>query len=307
LAKREYGKEESYMAIKESRGERTFHVINIILMVSLMIFMIYPFWYVIMYSLSSPNLAMSGGAFLKPKGFTVDAYKMVMRNKSILSGLKTSFIVTAGGAGLGTLIAAMTAYPLSKKEMPGRKLFTYLFLFTMFFGGGLVPEYILLKRLHMLDTYWALFLPGCVSVWNILVIKNFYKGIPDSLEESARIDGASDLVVFFRIILPLSKPILATISLFLAVGFWNDFFASIMFIFDKDKWSLQAVLREIITNTQEAMTRQGITVRNENAADVSQKTLTMATIMVSTVPILVIYPFVQKYFVKGTMVGSVKG
>lgn len=295
------------MAIKESRGERTFHVVNIIIMVTLIIFMIYPFWYVVMYSLSTPHLAVSGGAFIKPKGFTIDAYKMVMRNRSILSGLKTSFIVTAGGAGIGTLIAAMTAYPLSKKDMPGRKIFTYMFLVTMFFGGGLVPEYILLKKLHMLDTYWSLFLPGCVSVWNILVIKNFYKGIPDSLEESAKIDGASDLVVFFRIIMPLSKPILATISLFLAVGFWNDFFASIMYIFDKDKWSLQAVLREIITNTQEAMTRQGITVRNENAADVSQKTLTMATIMVSTIPILIVYPFVQKYFVKGTMVGSVKG
>ena len=295
------------MAIKESRSERTFRTVNVILMIFLMILMIYPFWYVVMYSLSKPDLAMSGGAFLKPKGFTIDAYKMVLRNKSILSGLKTSTIVTVGGAAIGTLIAAMTAYPLSKKDMVGRKAFTYLFLFTMFFGGGLVPEYLLLKKLHMLDTYWALFLPGCVSVWNILVMKNFYRGIPDSLEESAKIDGASDLTVFFKIILPLSKPILATIALFLAVGFWNDFFASVMYIFNKDKWSLQAVLREIITNTQEAMTRQGITVRNENAANVSQKTLTMATIMVSTVPILIVYPFVQKYFVTGTMVGSVKG
>ncbi|SKA76120.1 carbohydrate ABC transporter membrane protein 2, CUT1 family [Caloramator quimbayensis] len=295
------------MAIKESKGERIFHVINVILMVILMILMIYPFWYVIMYSFSKPELAMSGGAFLKPKGFTLDAYKMVFRNRSILYGLKTSLIVTIGGAGIGTLVSAMTAYPLSKKDMPGRKIFTYLFLFTMFFGGGLVPEYLLLKKLHMLDTYWALFLPGCISVWNILVIKNFYKGIPDSLEESAKIDGASDLTVFFKIILPLSKPILATIALFLAVGFWNDFFGSIVYIFDKDKWSLQAVLREIITNTQEAMTRQGITIRNENSSNVSQKTLTMATIMVTTVPILIVYPFVQKYFVKGTMIGSVKG
>ncbi|MCX7884498.1 MAG: carbohydrate ABC transporter permease [Caloramator sp.] len=295
------------MAIKESKGERIFHVVNVILMIILMILMIYPFWYVIMYSLSKPELAMSGGAFLKPKGFTLDAYKMVFRNRSILYGLKTSLIVTIGGAGIGTLVSAMTAYPLSKKDMPGKKIFTYLFLFTMFFGGGLVPEYLLLKKLHMLDTYWALFLPGCISVWNILVIKNFYKGIPDSLEESAKIDGASDLTVFFKIILPLSKPILATIALFLAVGFWNDFFGSIVYIFDKDKWSLQAVLREIITNTQEAMTRQGITIRNENSSNVSQKTLTMATIMVTTIPILVVYPFVQKYFVKGTMIGSVKG
>jgi len=295
------------MVIKESRGERTFRIVNAILMVLLIVFMIYPFWYVVMYSLSNPDLAASGGSFLKPKGFTIDAYKMVLRNKSILTGLRTSIIVTTGGAAIGTMIAAMTAYPLSKKRLPGRKGITYLFLFTMFFGGGLVPEYLLLKKLHMIDTYWALFLPSCVSVWNILVIKNFYKGIPESLEESARIDGASDLTIFFKIILPLSKPILATISLFLAVGFWNDFFSSVMFIFDKDKWSLQAVLREIITNTQEAMSRQGITVRNENAANVSQKTLTMATIMVSTIPILIVYPFVQKYFVQGTMVGSVKG
>lgn len=295
------------MAIKESKGERVFHGINTIFMLLLIILMIYPFWYVMMCSLSSPNFATSGGAFLTPKGFTMDAYKTVLKNKSIISGFKTSFITTVGGAFIGTVLAAMAAYPLSKKNMPGRKMLTYLFFFTMFFGGGLVPDYLLLKKLHLLDTYWALFLPGCLSVWNILVIKNFYKSIPESLEESAKIDGASDITVFFKIIVPLSKPILATIALFLSVGFWNDFFASVLFIFDKEKWSLQAVLREIITNTQEAMTRQGITVRNENAASVSQKTITMATIMVSTIPILVVYPFVQKYFVKGTMVGSVKG
>ncbi|HBK68324.1 MAG TPA: carbohydrate ABC transporter permease [Firmicutes bacterium] len=293
--------------MRESRKEKIFHWINAMAMVLLIIVMVYPFWYVIMYSLSKPYLAINGGFFLLPKGFTLEAYKTVLRNRSIITGFITSAVATVGGASLGTILAAMTAYSLSKKNMPGRKLLTYVFFFTMFFGGGLVPEYLLYKQFRLLDTYWVLFLPGCLSVWNILVIKNFYKSIPDSLEESAKIDGASEISVFFRIIIPLSKPVMATIALFLAVHYWNDFLTSVLFIFDKDKWSLQAVLREIITNTQEAMTRQGITIRNEYASNVSQKTITMATIMVSTIPILVVYPFVQKYFVKGTMIGSVKG
>ncbi len=295
------------MAMRESRKEKIFHWINAMAMVLLIIVMVYPFWYVIMYSLSKPYLAINGGFFLLPKGFTLEAYKTVLRNRSIITGFITSAVATVGGASLGTILAAMTAYSLSKKNMPGRKLLTYVFFFTMFFGGGLVPEYLLYKQFRLLDTYWVLFLPGCLSVWNILVIKNFYRSIPDSLEESAKIDGASEISVFFRIIIPLSKPVMATIALFLAVHYWNDFLTSVLFIFDKDKWSLQAVLREIITNTQEAMTRQGITIRNEYASNVSQKTITMATIMVSTIPILVVYPFVQKYFVKGTMIGSVKG
>ena len=295
------------MAMRESRKEKIFHWINAMAMVLLIIVMVYPFWYVIMYSLSKPYLAINGGFFLLPKGFTLEAYKTVLRNRSIITGFITSAVATVGGASLGTILAAMTAYSLSKKNMPGRKLLTYVFFFTMFFGGGLVPEYLLYKQFRLLDTYWVLFLPGCLSVWNILVIKNFYRSIPDSLEESAKIDGASEISVFFRIIIPLSKPVMGTIALFLAVHYWNDFLTSVLFIFDKDKWSLQAVLREIITNTQEAMTRQGITIRNEYASNVSQKTITMATIMVSTIPILVVYPFVQKYFVKGTMIGSVKG
>ena len=206
------------MAMRESRKEKIFHWINAMAMVLLIIVMVYPFWYVIMYSLSKPYLAINGGFFLLPKGFTLEAYKTVLRNRSIITGFITSAVATVGGASLGTILAAMTAYSLSKKNMPGRKLLTYVFFFTMFFGGGLVPEYLLYKQFRLLDTYWVLFLPGCLSVWNILVIKNFYKSIPDSLEESAKIDGASEISVFFRIIIPLSKPVMATYNSFISGG-----------------------------------------------------------------------------------------
>jgi len=163
----------------------------------------------------------------------------------------------------------------------------------------------LIKQLKLIDSYWALIMPGVIHAWNLFVMRNFFQGIPISLEESAKIDGASDIRIFFSIILPMSKPVLATIALFLAVGYWNDFFSTIVYINSKDKWALQAVLREVITSTSEFMKSQGVTV--ETAGNVTSTTIRMATIIVNTVPILMVYPFVQKHFVKGANVGSVKG
>ncbi|MCM1026041.1 MAG: carbohydrate ABC transporter permease [bacterium] len=282
-----------------------FDYIILLVLLLLSLIMLYPFWHELMYSFSDPVEAATGGMFLWPRGFNLKSYWSVLRNKSVWTGFKVSIIVTLTGTAAGLFLSAMLAYALSKKQMPGRNIMISMIFFTMLFGGGMIPNYLLIKELRLIDSYGALILPGLLSAWNIFILKNSFSGIPASLEESARIDGANDLTVFFRIVLPLSKAVLATIALFSAVGYWNDYFSTILYIVSKDHWSLQAVLREILSNAQSAMSSSGISVRAEEA--ISSETVKAATVMVATVPILMVYPFVQKYFIKGVMIGSVKG
>ena len=282
-----------------------FDYIIIFVLVLVSVIMVYPFWHEMMYSFSDPVEAATGGMFLFPRGFNLKSYWSVLRNKSVWTGFRVSVITTFTGTLIGVLLSSMLAYSMSKKEMPGRNILVGMIFFTMLFGGGMIPNYLLIKELKLIDSYGALILPGLCSAWNIFILKNSFTGIPASLEESARIDGANDLTIFFRIVLPLSKAVLATIALFTAVGYWNDYFSTILYIISKDRWSLQAVLREILSNAQSAMSSSGISVRAEEA--ISSETVKAATVMVATVPILVVYPFIQKYFVKGMTVGSVKG
>lgn len=291
--------------VQKRKKIELFDIINITLLVLLSLAMLYPFWHQLMFSFSEPARAAGGGMFLWPRGFNLQAYVSVLKNSSVWSGFRVSVIVTVVGTVLGTLFTATTAYPLCKKQLAGRNLFIKMIFFTMLFGGGMIPNYLLLKQLNMIDHLSALILPGMLSAWNIFIMKNSFAAMPDSLEESAKIDGASDLTVFFRIILPLSKAVLATIALFTAVSYWNDYFSTVIYIIDKDNWSLQAVLRELLSNTQEAMSRAGLSVRVEES--ISGDTIRAATVMIATAPILAVYPFVQKYFIKGVMVGSIKG
>ena len=291
--------------IKRTIGERIFDVFNVILMIVLMLLMLYPVWNIIMYSFSEVHLAMKGGLFLWFRGFTLETYKTILRNPTVASGFKVSVIVTVVGTLYATFFTATTAYPLSKKRLKGRGFFSFYVLFTMLFNGGMIPTYLLVKNLGLIDNILAHILPGAIGAWNIFIMRNFFAGIPESLEESARIDGASDLLIFFKIIIPLSKAVLATIGLFVAVGYWNNYFSTILYINSRDLWSLQAVLREIITSTEEAMKRQGITVTH--AQTITSQSVISANIVIATVPILIVYPFCQKYFIKGVMVGSVKG
>lgn len=282
-----------------------FDCVIIVVLVLLSLIMLYPFWHELMYSFSDPVEAATGGMFLWPRGFNLKSYWSVLRNKSVWTGFRVSIIVTLIGTVSGVLFSAMLVYPLSKKEMPGRNLLVSMIFFTMLFSGGMIPNYLLIKELNLIDRYGALILPGLLSAWNIFIMKNSFSGLPASLEESARIDGANDITIFFRIVMPLSKAVLATIALFTAVGYWNDYFSTVLYIISKDRWSLQAVLREILSNAQSAMSSTGISVRAEEA--ISSETVKAATVMVATVPILLVYPFVQKYFIKGVMIGSVKG
>lgn len=291
--------------IKTSPGERIFTVFNYCFFILLCLLMVYPFWHVLMQSFSSMEAALRGGVFLYPKDFNLDTYTSVFKNPRIYSGFATTLMVTIVGSAVGTLVTAMTAYPLSKSRLRGGKIIMVLVLFTMIFNAGMIPNYLLIKNLGLYDNRWALVLPLMVSAYNCIIMKSFFLSIPESLEESARIDGANDLHIFFKIILPLSKATIATILLFNAVMYWNDYFSTVLYIQSTDKWSLQAVLRDMLTNTQQAMQAAGVNVRAQS--NTNAITIKAASIVVATVPILIVYPFVQKYFVKGVMIGGVKG
>ncbi|WP_418785650.1 carbohydrate ABC transporter permease, partial [Hominenteromicrobium sp.] len=291
--------------IKTSTGEKIFTVFNYAFFTLLCLVMLYPFWHEIMLSFSSLEASMKGGIFLWPKGFNLDTYKSVFKNPNIYTGFRTTIIVTIAGTALGTLLTAMTAYPLSKSRLRGGKVLMTLVLFTMIFSAGMIPSFLLIQNIGLMDNILALILPGLVSAYNCIIMKSFFLSIPESLEESARIDGATDLRIFFSIILPLSKATIATIALFTAVGYWNDYFSTVLYIRSVDKWALQAVLRNMLTNTQQAMQQAGVNVMAQT--NTNAQTIKAGTIVVSTVPILIVYPFVQKYFVKGVMIGGVKG
>lgn len=303
------GKEEKRMAhsnrIKTSVGEKVFTVFNYVFFTVLCLIMLYPFWHVIMLSFSSLEASLKGGMFLYPKGFNLDTYQSVFKNPMIYTGFATTILVTVVGTVVGTLLTAMTAYPLSKSRLRGGKVMMVLVLFTMIFAAGMIPSFLLIQTLGLMDNRLALILPGLVSAYNCIIMKSFFLSIPESLEESARIDGANDLRIFFSIILPLSKATIATIALFTAVGYWNDYFSTVLYIRSTDKWALQAVLRNMLTNTQQAMQQAGVNVLAQT--NTNAETIKAGTIVISTIPILIVYPFVQKYFVKGVMIGGVKG
>ena len=291
--------------IRTSTGEKIFTVFNYTFITVLCLVMLYPFWHVVMQSFSSMEETLKGGMFLYPKGFNIDTYKSVFNNPQVFTGFGTSFMVTIVGTVLGTLLTAMTAYPLSKARLRGGKVMMVLVLFTMIFAAGMIPSFLLVQGLGLLDNRLALILPALVSAYNSIIMKNFFLSTPESLEESARIDGANDIRIFFSIIVPLSKATIATIALFMAVAYWNDYFSTVLYIRSSDKWALQAVLRNMLTNTQQAMAQAGVNVIN--TSNTNSETIKAGTIVISTVPILVVYPFVQKYFVTGVMIGGVKG
>lgn len=294
-----------HKAIKRGKPEIAFSIFNYIFFTLLCIVMVYPFWHVIMMSLSSVEATAKGGVFLWPKGFNLETYAKVFNDPSIWSGYFTTILVTLSGTFFGTLFTATTAYPLSKKYLPFSKTMLLLVLFTMLFSGGMIPGYLLMKNLGLIDNRLSLILPGLVSAYNVIIMKSFFQSLPESLEESAKIDGATEVTVFWKIILPLSKATIATIALFTAVGYWNDYFSTVLYINTKERWALQAVLRYMLTNTNQAMQSVGVSVAA--ATNVTAATIKSASVVVATVPILCVYPFVQKYFVKGVMIGGVKG
>jgi putative aldouronate transport system permease protein len=291
--------------IQESPGDRLL-LLGIYFYLSICTVMVlYPLIYIVSASFSSPFSVISGQVWLFPKDVTLIGYEVVFRNAQVLIGFANSFYYAVVGTLVSVSVILMIAYPLSLKSFYGRNIIMFLLTFTMLFGGGLIPLYLVVKNLHLIDTRWALIIPGALSVYSVIIARTFFQtNIPDELSEAAEIDGCSDMGFLLRIVLPLSKPIIAVLVLFSAVGFWNAYFDALLYLKDVDKYPLQLILRNILllnasenpTNISEMMQRQGLADQ-----------MKYALIVISIVPILVIYPFVQKHFVKGVMIGSLKG
>lgn len=269
-----------------------------------------PFLHLFNLALSPSHLATRGGLLLYPSELTFDNYQKVLSSRFIWNGYRNTLVRTVAGTGLQLLFTALGAYAMSKRYFPHRTFYMFLIVFTMFFSGGLIPSYLLVKDLGLIDHYGAMILPGLVSAFNLVILRNYFQAMPEEIEESCQIDGAGRFRIFFSIVLPLSTPILATVGLWLAVGHWNAWFDVLLYIQDEQKFVLQIVLRRIIlTGTQQMMdltAASGSTTLLEETQS-SPEGLKAASIFVATLPILCVYPFIQKYFVQGIMIGSLKG
>lgn len=270
-----------------------------------------PFMHILALSFSPSYIATKGGLHLFPVDFTWDNYQKVLTNSFIWGGYKNTIIRTVVGTPLTVMITALGAYPLAKKYFPHRSFWTLLIVFTMFFSGGLIPTYLLVKNLGLMNRYAAMVIPGLTSAYYLVITRNFFQSLPDELEESCMIDGAGRFTIFFRIVLPLSTPILATLSLWVAVAHWNAWYDVLLYITEESMFTLQIVLRRIIiSGTQQLMdiTTGGVTQSTMIEESMSSpEGLKSASIFVTTIPILCVYPFIQRYFVKGIMIGSLKG
>ena len=264
-----------------------------------------PFWHVLVKSISANNFVTAKEVFLLPKGITLDAYRSIFQDGSLLYSMVYSLFVTLVFTAIGMIVCTCAAYPLSKKRLRGKTIFTFLLMIPLYFSAGLLPTYLLYKDLNLINNMWVLILPLVYSAYNMLIMKNYFiSNIPDELEESAFLDGASNFQILFKIVLPLSKPILATLSLFYAVGRWNSYSDNMYYITSNNLKMAQYKLYEMVLNAQEAASTA---LTEATAITSTPEVLQSASIMFVTIPILVVYPFVQKYFVKGTMVGAVKG
>lgn len=293
------------MVGKRSLGEKTFDIFNYLFLIFLMIITIYPVIYVVLASLSDSNQLISHtGLLFKTLGFNTNAYSAVLANPNIASGYGVTLFIVVVGTTLNVFFTAIGAFVLSRRDFPLNKIITIMILFTMYFSGGMIPRYLFINdTLNMGNSIWVLLLPGLISTYNLIVMRTNFQSIPGSLEESAKIDGANDITILFRIILPLSKPIIAVMVLMYGVSHWNAWFDAMLFIRQRSLYPLQIILREIlISNSTDSMI-------NADVGDIEAigESIKYATIVISTVPILCVYPFIQKYFTKGIMIGAVKG
>jgi len=290
------------MKIKLTSGERIFEAILYIFMTIILVATIYPFWYLLSLSFTS-SLVPSTEIHLIPPVFDIMPYKKVLSDPLMFRAMGNTVVRTLFGTFLTVIVTVLLAYPLSKKGLPHKKFWTAFIVFTMYFEGGLIPTYLQVKGLGLGDTIWALTLPILINSFNMLIVRNFFSALPDSLEESAKIDGANDYLILFRIILPVSMPIIATLILWTAVGHWNAWFDSLIYITTDSKQVMQNIMRRIVMDGAGS----SIAGTDDMSNLVNPENLKAATIMVTTLPIIIVYPFLQKYFVKGVMVGSLKG
>lgn len=272
---------------------------------------LYPFWNALVVSFNMGIDTSKGGVTIWPRVFTLENYEIVFNDSRLLNGFFISISRTVVGTIGATLMTAILAYGMTKKELIGRRQYMVYFIITMYFSGGLIPTFLLIRSLGLMNTFWVFIIPALISVWNMIVFRTFFRSLPAGLEESAQIDGCSNWGILFRIVLPLSGPVMATLGLFTAVVHWNDWFLPSIYITDEKLLPIQTMLRQIlnaniVTDQVAQLVDTASIARMEKMQSVTSKSLTMATMMVVTIPIILVYPFVQKYFVKGVLIGSLK-
>lgn len=297
------------LSLKGGLGNQIFDYLIYLLLALVLIICLYPFWNVFIVSINDASDTVRGGLYLLPRKFTLESYSIVFQNKEIWQAAFVSFARTVIGTAVSLTFTTLLAYGMSKKDLYGGKVISMFFIFTMYFGGGLVPYYMVLKSIHLIDTFWVYIIPGAIGVYNMILIRIFMESIPAELEESAYLDGAGEARTFFHIILPLCKPVMATIALFTAVSQWGSWFDTNLYTYKNSLKTLQFILVQILNNYDLGGTKSSTELLEQVAKmqTVSSDSVRMATAMVATIPILMIYPFVQKYFVKGMMIGAVKG
>ena len=293
--------------VKRCREDVIFDTVIFIILTLILFVVAYPLYWVIISSFSDPTAVSAGKVLLRPMGFTLKGYAEVFKNSQVMRGFFNSIVITFVGVCVNLAVTLPTAYALSRDNFSGKKPITVFYMITMFFGGGMIPTYLVVKNMQLLNTIWALVLPGCLSVYNMIVARTFFKSnISEELYEAGEIDGCTQSRFFFQIALPLSKAIIAIMVLYYGVGHWNSYFSALLYISDQDKYPLQLVLRNILITNQTALS-QTATTAAARAALQEQQQLIDVMIIISSVPVLIMYPLVQKHFVKGVMIGSVKG
>ena len=282
-------------------------ILKVVILTIVTIVTIYPFWNIFIVSINDATDAVRGGLYFWPRIFSVASYKEILGRSTFRHAMLMTLLRTGIGTPLAVMVTAMCAYPLSRKDLVGHKFFSILFVFTMYFGGGQVPYYMVLKNIGLLNTFWVLVLPLVMSVYNMILIRAYIDNMPGELFEAVKIDGGNDLVVFFKSILPLAKPILMTVALFVAIMHWNSWFDAYLYTSDNNLKVMQQVLVEILNQYQTGATTAQDIANTQAGVRLTPDSLRMASTMIATIPIILVYPFIQKYFVKGIMLGAVKG
>ena len=293
--------------ITRTPGEWVLDIVKVVFLAFVVVVTVYPFWNIFIISINDATDAIRGGLYFLPRKLSLSSYAEILGRSTFLASIKVSVGRTLIGNPIAVMVTAMLAYPLSRKDLVGRKFWNLLFVFTMYFGGGLVPYYMVLKGIHMLNTFWVFIFPMMMSVYNMILIRSYIESMRDSLFEAAKIDGANDLVVFVKMVIPLSKPILMTVALFVAINQWNSWFDAYLYTSDQALKPMQSILVEILNQYQTGASTSQAMSNAKAGVTVTPDSIRMAATMVATLPIIMVYPFVQKYFVKGIMLGAVKG
>ena len=296
--------------IKSSAADKTVSIVTYVVVIALCLLILLPCLNVLALSFNDGKDAARGGVYFWPRVWTLQNYREVFQDGSLVNAYKITIARTVIGTLMSLIVTSFAAFALNQTELPGRKLITFLITFTMLFGGGTIPTYIQYNELGLLDTFWVYVIPSLVSVTYLIMMRSFFDGLPYALQEAAKLDGCGYFGIFFRIMLPLSKPVLAVVGLYTAVNHWNDWFAGAFYMTSDKLWPVQTVLQQMLSRAMSASTQQVDNVSAAIAASKSAVTtdsLKMAAVVITTVPILCVYPFVQKYFAKGTLIGAIKG